>query len=265
MQKPVSAVIASARGLMRMPSEAKLEPAIIKLQLHQLLEELHAMCIKGNADFYTHDLAIDLTYNSETHGYTFEIDINPGGSELLVTDVIPVFLLFQKTTSDPDSDSWSRVNISKLTTFGRTFSGGNVQAAFLGNSWQGVTSPQFKFNVDSSFITDHRWRIACRVFPQSELSMTSVVPFMPEHTTLVEVMLAIRCFPLVFDDSPSWRSFMSTQLPSLMKREAEGKAALLEWVGMNVENRVITNPMYHYRLNNPQAGNSGRRPRTEWP
>jgi len=264
MQKNVASVIASARALIRRPSEAKLATDDMRLLLHQLLEELHVDCIKEDADFYTHDLPIELTYNEDSQGYTFVVNINPEGTRRDVDNILPVFLRFQPITSDANKDPWYRVNITKLTTFTRTNGGGRVQAAYLGNNWQGITDPQFKFNVEQEFVTNHDWRIAFRLFPTDVLDYDDIVPFMPEHTSLLEVILAGRALELVNDDSPSWVAFKNRQQPALLMREQMGRKRLMDWMYKDAENIVIDTPMYDYKYNNPQAGRGTRRPRTEW-
>lgn len=265
MNKPVKSMIASARVLIRRPSEAKMPTEDMRFLLHQILEELHADCIKENADFFTHDLGIALTYNTESQGYTFVIDSNPNGAAINVTDVLPVFLRFQDLTSDPDDDTWYKVRISKLTTFDQDVAPGQLSIAMIGNSWQGVTAPQFKINKKSEWVADQRWRICGRLFPSTELAMDDSFPFPGEHTSLVETMLAVRSMPLVKDDSPTWKSFMGVQMQILLGREAAGKQRLNEWLYKDIENRVITNQPYDYRYNNALAGSTRGRIRTQWP
>ena len=265
MNKPVKSVIASARVLIRRPSEVKLPTDDMRFLLHQIVEELHASSIKENSDFFTHDLEIALTYNDNSKGYTFVIDSNPEGVAVNVTDVIPVFLRFQDTNSDPDEDTWYKVRISKLTTFDQDVAPGQISIAMLGNSWQGVTSPQFKINQSQEWVADQRWRICGRLFPSSELLMLDTVPFLGEFTSLVETMLAVRSMPLVKDDSASWKGFMAMQMQVLMGREAEGKQRLREWLYKDVENRIITNRPYDYRTNNALASSRTGRIRAQWP
>lgn len=236
----------------------------MRVLLHQILEELHALCLKENSDFFTHDFPIDLTYNSDSLGYTFSVDTLPNGSGGEVTDLIPVFLRYQALTDDPEDDRWYRCNVSKLTTFTQDASPREVTAAMLGNSWQGLTSPNFKFNVQSDFITEHRWRVYCRLFPNQILDYTDTFPFPGEHTSLIEHMLALKSIVLVNDDSPGWRSFVPGQTQMLMAQVKMGKDSLIDWLNKDVENRIITNQPYNYQTNNKLLGPQRGRYRTPW-
>lgn len=260
MLKPVKSVIASARAMMRRPSEAKLATEDMRLFLHQVLEELHTVCLKENADFFTHDLSIQLVYNTTTHGYTFVLPAQTHtepDTEIVTTSLsglIPVFLSYQNTADDPDHSPWIKVQIVKLSDYISYNRPGRVGAAFIGNDWQGLTSPQFKLNVDPTFIDNTRWRVACRVFPTDILDYDDTVPFPAEHTSLIEHSLALKCLPMVRDDSPSWRAFQVSQTQMLLMMVQRLTANLIAWINKDVENRVITNRPYHYRYNNALLG-----------
>lgn len=270
MQKPVKSVIAAARVMMRRPSEAKLATEDMRFFLHQILEELHTYCIKENADFFTHEFPIELTYDADMLGYTFSIGDQTRTEDdaevvaVNTSNLIPVFMSYQGLTDDPDKDRWYRVRIAKLSAFPSNAAPGEVTAAMLGNVWQGLNSPHFKLNADEDFVSNHTWRISCRIFPSDEMDYDDTVPFPGEHTALIEHMLAVRCLPIVRDDSPSWKTFYAGQMSLLLLKEKQLMSLLLDWINKDVENMIITNQGYHYRYNNKQLGRRERRYRAEW-
>jgi len=275
MQKPVKSIIASARTLLRRPSEVRLATEDMRLILHQVLEELHSVCQKENNDYFTHDYEITLTYNDTTKGYEFSISDDNICCRSRIAEkqqrcchsipgIIPVFLKYQLTTQDEDDDDWYRVDISRLTTFGHDKPYGEVTAAFVGNDWQGRTKPQFKFNCTHDFISDRRWRMMCRIFPTEILDYEDWLPFPGEFTSLVEFMIAQRCLNLVQDNSSHWMEFKAAQAAQLMMQIQQRMLDLKAWLNKDVENKVVLNRGYHYRLNNKQASTPRRRPIVEW-
>lgn len=261
---------------MRRPSQLKLPDEDMRLFLHQILEELHAECLKENSDFFTHDYEVTLTYKEENQGYTYAISpSNPCCRQSAVEqqpnrcchgprNLIPVFLKFMDATQDPEEDIWTRVNISQLTTLHHDAAPGVVRAAQIGNNWQGFSPPQFKFNAPNDFIEAQQWRMYCRIFPDKILGYDDWFPWPGEYTSLVEHLLVERCLPMVDDNSPEWSKFVATQQPLVMKRISEQKRSLWEWLNSHVENRIVTNQGYHYRDNNAQRGTARRRHRVEW-
>jgi len=263
MRKKVINVIAAARILLRRPSEQKLPTEDMRFLLLQVLEELHAFSIYEDADFFTHDLPISLTYNSDIMGFTYEVD-DPG-SAMPIASFAPVYLKYQPSTDDPAEDPWYKARFVNLSSFAAESAQGREVATMLGNNFQGLTEPNIKLNVNESFVDEHTWRCAFRLFPTDLLGLESYIPWPEEFNSLVEYTLADRALTLVRDDSPAWEKFRLTQAPRLALKAAELKLAYKEWLNRGVENTVLTERPYHYRLNNPLHTGMRRRYRTEWP
>lgn len=261
MNKPVKSVLASARVLMRSPSEVRLPADAMRLVLHQTLDEYNVRCLKKNSDYFTHELEVTLSYAATERGYTIAIasgDTSIGSIE----DVVPVFFLHQDVSADPDTDGWDKVRISKLDTFGR---GPGLEIAVSGNDYDriGAKKQLVKISATDEWVQTRRWRIAFRHFSDEVLGMDAVVPFPKEHTALIEHELAFRCLTLVEDDSPSWDKFVSRQLALLGQKILQLNALLDSWLEGDLDNRVVTEQPYHYKYNNP-LGSRPARPKVQF-
>jgi hypothetical protein len=225
------------------------------------LDELNQLILKENQDYFTHELEVELTYNDTLRGYTLEI--NTEQLSLQPTGIEPVFFLCQKSTEDQQEDAWQKIRITKLATFTNTTSVSESQAVYIGNSWQGFSGANFKFNLPDDFIAEQRWRLAFRYFPQEVLDLDETVPFPTEYTSLLEHLLAYKSLPLVRDDAASWDKFSSARKGELMLTVEQMKMGMRDWLTKHIENDYVTSLPYHYRNNNPLRPRS-RRIKAQW-
>jgi hypothetical protein len=262
MLKPVKSVIASARILIRRPSEQKLATEDFRLLLHQTLDELNQLILKENQDYFTHELEVALTYDATLRGYTLEIDTER--IQLQTSGMEPVFFLCQKTTEDQQTDAWQKIRVAKLATFTDVNAAvPPAQVTYIGNNWQGFSGANFKFNLPDDFIAEQRWRLAFRYFPQEVLDLDEVVPFPAEYTSLLEHYLAYKALPLVRDDAPAWLNFASARKGELMLTVEQMKSSLRTWLNKDIDNDYVIAQPYHYRTNNPLHGGR-KRIKAQW-
>lgn len=259
MQKKVESVIASARMLMRKPSEQAMPSEDMRLLLHNLLERYTQQAIQSDEHFTTHEFECDLEYSENLLAYDVIVSgLNDN------TEFDPIALFYQKIEDDENNDDWVRADLVDYKSF-TSYSDDKrrVIGAFYSNNWDGTEALKLKLNLTEEGVAEYRWRLGFRLFPDTPADFGDYVAFPPRFTTLLEYALAQAALPLVFDDSASYNAFRNARMATLSEELSRLEMQFSMYLTKPQQARIITSPAFHYRRRNALIGNQPRIPLVE--
>jgi hypothetical protein len=255
MKKTVASIIASSRALIKSPSTQDLPDEVLRLFVHNALEEMTLFAVNEKPDFLTNESLLDLSYDSDALGYEFSLDLNDS-----VHDIHVVKMYCQPAASDPQEDGWEEVRFVKYKNYPAASGENRIVACMFGNDFDGLQGKRIRFNRSDDWVSQYRFRVGFRVVLGKKLKYADFVPFPSQHTTLLEYIVAAEALPLVNDISPEFASFASRQSPRLEGKVMEKKIAFSQWLKDDIDSvTIVTARPFNYRSRNQLKGR-GLRP-----